>query len=522
MIKKIQQYLLIHHPLLWNIKIVPVLLAAIIINGLLFCGGYTSTEINFTSTYYYYSGPYFTKGFLYFGAVILSILFLIFWLIAYSKNNAFKVFYPKNARSMYLEWILICICVFSISQFPLSFNRGEIEKIKSYASKDDMMEAIKVLNMVDILIPETKTSYYKEYPDQYNNDIENFKGEYSYSDEAIVADTAVVVAEEAENVEDIVAKAELENKEFEGYPNFRQLSLMNYDGYNHLYIPERYKIKVDDFRTVKTWLVNQDKAKIEELMDSFLKLHEKHGLKTNLTKDQWMKLVYNPKKYPVGDFNQINRFNINRYKENDYYSSYSSEERETPHGYYFQYEELVAGYDMIMDAYMDSQEREALTLISICFALSISLLIFSFRITSGKSWLIAFVSMGLILIIDLLLSLITASNGSDVTGLLLYVIILLLVFICEFIYLLAIRNKGRSNIIMNHLVWFIPTVPVLIFMLVYIISDQTCVKYDKNCIYHFMEDHIIEFIWANVCLTFVTVGLFIRFVLLKWKGLPEE
>jgi len=40
MFKKIQQYLLTHYPLLWNIKIVPVLATTLIVNLLFFMSGY--------------------------------------------------------------------------------------------------------------------------------------------------------------------------------------------------------------------------------------------------------------------------------------------------------------------------------------------------------------------------------------------------------------------------------------------------------------------------------------------------
>ncbi len=82
---------------------------------------------------------------------------------------------------------------------------------------------------------------------------------------------------------------------------------------------------------------------------------------------------------------------------------------------------------------------------------------------------------------------------------------------------------------MNHLVWFIPAVPALIFMAIYIIghnqysyNDYT---YNNNGLYEtylFMDEHIIEFIWANICLTFVSMWFFIQLILRKWKSLPEQ
>ena len=55
MFTKIQKYLLINHPLLWNTKIVPALSFAILFHILFFVIGYVYGNVDFTDENYYRS-----------------------------------------------------------------------------------------------------------------------------------------------------------------------------------------------------------------------------------------------------------------------------------------------------------------------------------------------------------------------------------------------------------------------------------------------------------------------------------
>ena len=105
MIKKINQYLLLNHPLLWNIKIVQVLIFALIFQGFFFFLGYNS--VNGLSVFkdYEYSGLENFQVFL-FGGLIL-VLGLIVWLIYYLRHNAFKSFYPVTKSRLRKEFLLV-------------------------------------------------------------------------------------------------------------------------------------------------------------------------------------------------------------------------------------------------------------------------------------------------------------------------------------------------------------------------------------------------------------------------------
>lgn len=500
MLNKIQKYLLLHHPLLWNMRIVPVLAFTILINILVFLIGYSITKIDFTDTYYY--SHYLDSVTLYFSLGLISVLTIIIWLIFYSKNNAFKSFYPQKSKSLYQEWLLIYFILFTAILPFFIVNIGSSMRVQSYASKSETIKAIETLNMVRILIPTDKTSYYKQYPDEH---------------QVVSKNRAMAI-----NLDSVITSAEQQNIEYADYPNFLQLSLLNYEGGRSIYINDDYGLNLKDVDTVKKWLVKEDKEAISHLMDDFLQLHKKHGLKTNLTKEKWMKLVYNPVKYPVGDFNLIG----NSAYDSDSYKSYGNRNHS---GYYLQFEELRSAYERMFDVHMEPLFNPSALLIVLCISGGLSLLIFSYRVTSGKSWLIAFVSICILLFINLLLSL--------TTGIFMYVITLLVLFTVLLVNVLQrnrnMQNKGRSNIYMNHLLWFIPAVPVMLFSLLFISLSDSCyssgylddiaVKTSWGCNwYRFMDDNIVGFIYGNIGLTFITMWLFVRYVLLRWKSLPEE
>ena len=513
MLKKIQQYLLLNYPLLWNIRIVPALLCAIVINILFFLAGYFLTIIDFSDRYSYSSssqgGPLF-----YMGAGLTSILAFIIWMVFYSKNNAFKSFYPKSSGGLYLEWVLSFVIVCGFILFPFSYSQGTVTKIKSYASKQEMIKAVETLNLVRILIPTDKTSYYQEYPTDLPSDY------YMKS----------VPDKDAEYI-DPIEYAESHNIEYVDYPDFTQLSLLNYSSLNEFYIPQKTDFTIRDANTVKDWLKQQNKQEITRLIEDFITLQDQHNLKTNLTKDEWLQLVYNPSKYPVGDFNLMTPYNYEEAK--DKYNKYYYVEDRVTTSYYVSYDELEHSYNKIMYAYIDTDQSIAFFVIMLTLALAISLVVFSFRSTTGKAWLIAFVSIGLILFINGIISFpISSSFDLELVGPLFYIFILLAIFSWGLISVLR-KNlnkaaKGRSDIYMNHLIWFIPGVPVLIFTAIYIIGDSQYSYNDYG--YHsglyetylFMDKHIIEFIFGNICLTFVSMWFFIRLILRKWKSLPEQ
>lgn len=505
MLKKTQQYLLLNYPLLWNMRVLLALLCAVVINILFFVGGYLLTEIDFTNTYYYSEDSFLV----YVAAVLCSILSFIIWMVFYSKNNAFQSFYPKSSGGLYLEWVLTFVIVAGFVLYPLSYYEGTKSKIKSYVDKSEMIHAIETLNMIRMLIPYEEFNYYADYSTDSVEVIEH----------NVIPGDAVKKTETVEKSEFEVSDSVDNNL---GSFDLGSLSLLNYksDASNVFYTTSEEDFTVRDGETVKQWLKDQDKEKVSKLMDDFIALQNKHKLSMNFTKEQWLKMVYNPPRYPVGEFNLITPRN---YKTEPGVYNVSK--------YYVSYRELVSAYDEIKDAYSSKESTSVLYISAAYLILAISLFVFSYRVTSGKSWLIALVAMGLMLFINGILSFLVYFTIS--TGYLFYALAILAIFAVEIVLVIKKnmerKAKGRSEIYMNHLIWFVPAVPLLLFWVIYMLTypmypyaDNPSQYEIDSLVYLFIDKHISEFIIGNIFLTFFSMWLFIRTILRKWKSLPEQ
>lgn len=431
MLKKIQSYLVLHYPVLWNTRFVPALIVGILLNLFFFCLGFIQTDIVFSSYYYVYDQPV-----LYTLSVISGILLFIYWLSRYTKNNAFRTFYPKKPLALYFEWLLTIVIIFLFAFFSYSVRLGSHTKLKMQASKEEVVDALNTLNMVAVLIPESEGLYFMSSPD---------RGEYM---------SEHVTLEEA-------MSDTLPESTFADYPSFTYVSLLNYSAYSEIY--NDHGVEFKGTPEVLQWLKDEKKEEIEALMDDFLQLHVKHGLSTNLTREKWMELIYHPNKYPINKQNLIKRYN---------YQSYSYELPSSL--YYVQFRELLGTYKAMFDVNYFDIGKDFLLIFLSYVAVVLSIFVLAFRVTSGRAWLIAIVAIGLFGIIDLFATFLfqVFLPYNDPGHLLVYVSMLLLLFVVELLYIFykiqTRASKGRSQVVICHIIGFLPA---LLFTLV---SDLFC------------------------------------------------
>ncbi len=514
MIKKIQQYLLVRYPLLWNTRIVPMLLVNLLLNVFFFGLGYLTTYLDFAETYH----RFYERPLVYFAIVLCIIGGFILWLLQYRKNNAFGVFYPKKSREVYAEWVFIFVILFGLFLTPFSFNMGITQKIKSYAPKEEVLGKMQTLTRVRSIIPcGSKQSYFKEYPDGYtkdeNGNIVKITNEEHYSDSPYY---------NSDEIDSIVQQTN-NTLNLKDYPNFAQLSLLNQDVYNYY----GYQTDSAEAYRVRNWLIEENRAEIENLIRSFLALAKEHKLQTNITAEEWMKLIYNPPTYPVGDYNLMQCSMA--------YETYGDHYRKES-GFYVPYEELRSAYSEIEEVHTSQKTTNIFLLIIACIATMFSLLIFSNRCSSGRSWLTALISLAIVAFISFMFVAIWNVFGfgyrADMAGVDLYILFWIGIFAGELIYVIRLmrgnRNKGRTTILIHHLLWFLPLIPMMFLLIVtnhtqhhYNVSD--CNSICTTCaIQQFIENNIIGIIWANIGLLFISMWFFVSCVLRKWKSLPEK
>lgn len=508
MIKKIQKYLLLNYPLAWNIKIFPILLIALLGNILTFTFAYFNTSINFN--YSHYANSNFQGSALSISAIYLIILIiLILWLVAVSKNNALKNYYPFNLKKLYIQWLFIGMSIFSILMIPFSYDRGDNAKHRSYVSKQELIKDIEILNMSSVLLPTPNNInyFYQEYPTERNLDhteaIEATSGYYkygrrSYGDLIHVQDS-------------LFFNDKVPSFYYEDYPNFTPYSLLNYnkDEYNYGYEYESIKplLKIDqlihDSQDVINWLIEEKTDSIKTLMNSFIEIQNKYKVSCNLTAENWFNLLYTPPKYELNSKTLIS----DHIQYKDYYNR---DDDIINTKYYVTYENLLSNLTNISKVYQNSGLNYLLGLLYA--TLSLTMLTFAFRITSGRDWLIALVSMGIFSILVWIITFSSALLSSSTPAFVPHILYIIL-FLVEIIYIGKCRYRGNSGVLINHIVGLLPIIPLIILYLV-----STVVSTDTK---DFIVDNMKLCMSINLVLTLVTMPLMLKLII-RWKGLPEQ
>lgn len=504
MFKNIQKQLLIKYPLLWNTRVVPVSILLIAVNIIFFVIGYVEGKLNFSEDENNYN--YDNDGLIIFFSSFLSIIIIILWLIFYLKNNSFKSFYPKNNFSLLKEWLIILLVSFLTCLFTYSFYYGKETRIRSYYSEKEAKERCEILSKASFFIDGS-------FSNNYRND------EY---DEAGI--TTVIP-------EDSIASKN--NFIYFNGKKYNYLSLLNKNINSYTF----FDFESDSVRkkTIKTWLVNQQKDSIKNLFNNYLKIAKEHNLKANIDANKWFDLIYdhpNFDKYNlIGKNNESEVYYANNYTNGSVFDSVNKyivtikDQQFEYYKYYVPESKLNYNYDKIANSWNRPSINFDTLLIILYIALGLSLLVFSFRVTSIKNWMIAAVGLGILGILFGIISLIIKWDYTFPT----LVIITVIFAVVYFIYILTKKkNKSISGVVVNVILWSVPGILPLIYFL-YLeflrsLTYQDNVPYELSEYYptiKFLKDNSIIFLYLNILFVLIMM-LVLSSKIKKWRGLAEN
>lgn len=533
MFKNIQKKLLLRYPLIWNVKFVPLLAITLTINLIFFAYGYLYGSIDFTSI----AEDNFrtVSGFVAFFGVVISILTLILWLVFYFRNNAFKSFYPKGKNQLYKEWLLILIiCILNCNYYQ-SFEYAYKLRARHYFSEEEALKRMDIISRASIFI---EGSYFPV--DQYETDrtITQTANDYyeSYTEYA-VEETPVMVDDSIQK--DSVCY----------YGNlYHEFSFIN-KNIATFSIQKHERDSVNEFK-VKRWLYDQKKDSVKKVMDNFLALAKEHNLKANVASEKWMDIVYHPKHFLT--HLEIGRDSLNPIGAETYQSIEDSLNNISKHirndniivpKYHVPYTQLEVSYNRVSDAWNSPYDIEDIIMM-LYFAFSLSLLIFSFRVTSGKSWLIAVVSLAISGLITFIFTMI-ARHGLEIqiseailfSGIWMVIIIVLGIWFMRIYH--RQQSKKLSYILVNLLLWLLPTIlPLLwIWMYSYVSYGNQLYDYDnydhtydydyyvandpRHPVYEWMNSNFLLLFTSTLVIVVLYMYFFTR-AIRKWKGIAES
>ena len=421
---------------------------------------------------------------IYAGSILAATLIFIFLLVQYNRHNGLKAHYPRSTTSLFIEWLLIFgLCSF-IWFMPNCLSLGKTTKIQMAATEQECDEAISLMNKIKALTP---------------------SGTYIFS-------------LGAKQKPLLVGDSKVDRSRFD-------TSLFNYEkdattpenpieyiGPSYLYYMDNeystyYKGSSDDL-IVHRWLVNQERDSIQATLQAFLDLHNKHKLKTNIDINYWMALVYNPPLYPVDGDKLI--------QENDYQIINHVTEK------YTQYDKLSNYYSTINAEYKDNEFQRWYLLITLIIGLGLSVMVFSARFTSGKSWIFALLATGVIAFaLSIFIGIFSLIGSLAVLSPIVYPSLWLLLFII-IVYLTVLKvvnekHKGRSNIYINIGLWFIPSLVPIIFQIY---------NYSKYIITGDYSHYVFGDMWHTMLIISIVFSIIVMYptilFLRKWKALPED
>ena len=516
---KIQKYLLIHQPLLWNLKIVPALVYSIIIHAIFLILGYSNGGINFSENEDSFSNVA-GEGTLMFFCVLVSILSLLLWMVFYFKNNALKSFYPKNNFTLFKEWLLMLFISLLLTTFLVSYFYGKEARIRSYYSEAEAKKRCETLAMGSFFV----------------------NGSYAYYQNNEVLETEVTPEVKAaapmkeSQINDSISFVDSSKIYFE-YKGKRYLnnSLLSKNINDYSFLDSKKDSILKD--RVKTWLVKNQKDSVLNLFKNYLKIAKEHNLKASIDENKWLELTYDfPtfEKYKIIGSEERDTYYEDNYNNNkpkidtsQQYITTINNQQFLYNKFYVPEKQLHYNYKKISDSYQNPDINTATFSISLYVALGISLLLFSFRVTSGKNWLIALVSLG---ILNIIIGIITAIFGSEYV----YLSAMLLVFLILLIYFLVIiyrkKSKEISGITLNSMLWMLPTFAPILFYLILEIAKETsgynnALGQSRDVIYpkitYFQETDILLCL-GYLNLVFVALIMVVLSIKIKqWRGIAE-
>lgn len=513
MFKKIQLRLLLSNPLLWNIKILPVLFAMGIINLIYFLIGYLAFPIDFKETSNTHN--FIEEWPIYLSSVVISMVFLILWLVFYFKNNPFKAFYPISKSHLFKEWILSFFILFSITSTIFWYTYGKDVRMRQYFSYEDLKKRCEILRAGSFFV-EGSYNYHSREDDDY-----------------------VVEVDSAATVEGTVDSLANCNCFYFRGKKYNDISLLN----KNLNSYSIFNFESDSITTLKiqNWLVDQKKDSIVGIMRNYLAIAKEHDLKTNLTAEEWYALIDDYPLYEnsksIGPKHEIDEMYNGKYNPrtgeqfdsiNRYIARNSRGTKFEFYKYYVPEDQLSYNYSKLANAHEIPDANFKTLLIPLYVALFLSLFIFSFRVTSGRTWLIALIGLTLINIVFAIGNAFVP-NGADN-----YVYPAALLLLASLLFILLQTKiakgyqKGYSGVYLTVVLWMLP----ILFMLVVGITKQIL----KDIAYALPMDYYktpqwpyIEWIEDNIeILAMINFGVilillyFLSHSIRKWRGLPEE
>ncbi|MBS1611237.1 MAG: hypothetical protein JST49_00290 [Bacteroidetes bacterium] len=522
MIKKINQYLVTHHPQIWNTKLVWVLSAILITHLLYFIAGYLHFD-DFNKLHIYSdinsTVVYSTNiGF----SVLTSFLILVVWLVFYLRNNPFKSIYPLKPSYFITEFSIIFIIAFSGILFYKSYAVGFVLAAKNKTADVNLVEELNTLNLAHALIPEDKRDYKLHSSCDSLDYIDSlqklgFKSrEYYNDDESILEETETIKTKVITSYDDSlvgVAIRDFERREKED----NNLSLLHYCHKESDILDSATLSKYEINNRVNQLLQSGNKKEVAAILERFEKMTKKYGIENTAATRMYTEYAFSSSKFRPSHF--VN--NVHLSKEDAAYSEAEDVGYNFPNGK-IDFEDLEKSLVNIYGIRNDKGTEFKFWLLMLYLAFAGSLLLFTFRLTPIRVWFTAIAAhFGL----NILVGLIGALTIRNEHG---FYFMAYIIFIGAYIAHITLRNryKKTAGVMLVWVSWWLPFLGILV--LEHLKDAFRPKEYYNGKIhgisptYDFLTDNADWLILFVLVLSFLYIGWGITRHFRTWMALPEE
>lgn len=506
MLKKIQHTLLLRYPLLWNMRVVPLLTIILILHVIFFTCGYCSGNVDFT-VYNIDHFDYRYSGTCALFSVLASILVIVGWLFFYTRNNAFKSFYPIG-NSLFVEWLcLLLLCCLNVS-YMFSYNLGNDFGIQCYMPDKEFARRIDILSMTSV------------FCDNARKDDGRYRVETKDGEKWMQRDWILY-----------------HNKKYSLNSIFnRTLTEYSYQG--------REKDSLNEIR-VKGWLEANRKDSVAWLMKEFEKIVRSHEQEMPLTANKWLDIVYH---YPSYD-SKILVAKQYMYKDTDQFMAYNSIEplgnspadTANTHSYQLKVQngsdvyfakyfvpmrQMENAYQKISSSYTAPEASVDMLEILFIVGLMLSVAIMAFRVTSGRDWLLSLLCFGVAAIGSSIIR-ITADSGMRNADWPVFLFVWLAIIASLYVYFFTRKtHKGKSAIALNIMLWLSYWILPALNSAISSLLPKQQVQAESGIEFlntGYEQWLLVNEVWVKViyAAVFIIFMFFFTRSIRRWKGLAE-
>lgn len=487
--KRLHNYLLTHHPLLWNMRVHIMLPALLLLNLLFFVAGWSSISLPESLRW---SALRAGSGVVSL-AILCAILAGVLWLIFYLRNNAFKSFYPLKRGHLVAEAGLILLTCLLLTTPGFFYTAGTYSRMRQLTATTDLAHEMNTANLAAHFLPFSRASF-SSSNDCANRTDDDEDRTYPMSSTAV--DTATMG------------------------------SAVDTFSYLHFCYNEVFDKDVAGLRSArgndsiaKRWLLAGRQDSVRRLLQEYLALCSKYGGGHRFDADRHVKEIFSRPGFPV-------RYEIS----NGAYAGYET----SPDG-----TSLPAG--KLRDTYIESGHlSEALRTIAearqgwldtgtifflLYWSLGMALLLFSFRITAVRPWFIALIGAGVWCAVFGVLGAFMGRAASGYGLAFLFVFLAIGFLITATVLINRREQKRNAGVSLLWAMWSLPAiVPTICSWIEHLYAPRYYDTGSPNVspVYEWIRDS-----WPLIGYTNFVLYLLLLIVLFiplarKWQAMPEE